>query len=76
MSCGYALGVAVAGEPALKTCRGTTIQRTRQHILSLGGRVDSGAEHINILLLKDSDDLPPELEGNHFKSPSRHRSLL
>ena len=62
VSCGYALGVAPAGEPALKTCRGTVIERTRTHLLSLGGRVDSGNDHITIMLLKHSEDLPPDLD--------------
>ena len=62
MSCGIALGVAPAGEPALKACRGTVIERTRQHVLSLGGRVDSGGENIQVLLLKGTEDLPAELD--------------
>ena len=62
MGCGVALGVAPAGEPALKTCRGTVVERTRQHILSLGGRVDSGVENVQVLLLKDTEDLPAQLD--------------
>ena len=62
VQCGYALGVAPVGEPALKTCRGTVIERTKQHIISLGGRVDSGVDHIKVVLLKDTEDLPPELD--------------
>ena len=42
--------------------KGTVLSQVKNHLLSLGGRVDSVGEHITIALLKDHPDLPEDLE--------------
>ena len=49
---GFALGFAPASEPAFREMMGTVLPLVRQHVLSLGGRVDSAEEHVTVNLLK------------------------
>ena len=53
--CGYAIGISPLGEGAL-------FSTLRKHILALGGRLDSETDHVTIALLKDSIDLPEDIE--------------
>ena len=49
---GIALGFAAASEPAFRELLGTVLPLVKQHVLSLGGRVDCAEDHITINLLK------------------------
>ena len=51
---GFALGFAHASEPAFRELMGTVLPLVKQHVVSLGGRVDCADEHITINLLKVS----------------------
>ena len=62
IKCGYALGVAPASEGALKHLKGAILPLVKQHVLALDGRVDSHEDHITIALLKDTTDLPEDIE--------------
>ena len=62
ISCGYALGVAPASEAALKQLKGAILPQVKKHVLSLGGRVDSQDDHITIALLKDTLDIPEDID--------------
>lgn len=62
IKCGYALGVAPTSESSLKHLKGAILPLVKQHVLALGGRVDSHEDHITIALLKDSLDLPEDIE--------------
>ena len=62
IKCGYAFGVAPAGESALKHLKGAILPQVKQHVLALGGRVDSPEDHVTIALLKDCIDLPEDLD--------------
>ena len=62
IKCGYALGVAPAGEGAMKQMKGAILPLVKQHVVAIGGRVDSPEDHVTIALLKDSFDLPEEVE--------------
>ena len=62
IKCGYALGIAPAGEGALKQMKGAILPLVKQHVVAIGGRVDSHEDHVTIALLKDSFDLPEEVE--------------
>lgn len=63
VKCGYALGFSPSGENVFKHLKGAVISLFKQHVLSLGGRVDSAEDHITISLLKDSIDMPEDIEG-------------
>ena len=52
---GFALGFAHASEPAFRELMGTVLPLVKQHVVSLGGRVDCADEHITINLLKVSE---------------------
>ena len=56
------MGVAPAGESALKHLKGAILPHVKQHVLALGGRVDSPEDHVTIALLKDCVDLPEDLD--------------
>ena len=62
IKCGYALGVSSASESSLKQLKGAILPRVKQHVLAIGGRVDSPDDHITIALLKDALDLPEDVE--------------
>ena len=62
IKCGYALGVAPASESSLKHLKGAILPLVKQHVLAIGGRVDSPEDHITVALLKDSLDLPEDVE--------------
>ena len=49
-------------ERALKQSKGAILPLVKQHVLVIGGRVDSAEDHVTIALLKDSFDLPEDLE--------------
>ena len=49
---GVALGFAHASEPAFRELMGTVLPLVKQHVVSLGGRVDSADDHVTVNLLK------------------------
>ena len=62
IKCGYALGVAPASESSLKHLKEALLPLVKQHVLAIGGRVDSPEDHITVALLKDSLDLVNQQE--------------
>ena len=55
---GVALGFAPASEPAFRALMGTVLPLVKQHVLSLGGRVDCLDDHVTINLLKVESLIP------------------
>ena len=49
---GVALGFAPGNEPVFRELMGTVLPLVKQHVVSLGGRVDCADDHITVNLLK------------------------
>lgn len=51
---GVALGFSPGSEPAFRELMGTVLPLVKQHVVALGGRVDSADDYITVNLLKVS----------------------